>query len=1012
MAHRLATGGRLIDRAASLGFRWDGAKLTGLAGDTLASALLANDRVMVGRSFKYHRPRGVVAAGSEEPNALVGLGEGARFEPNARATVTELFDGLVARSQNAWPSLGFDVGALNGAVANLAPVFPAGFYYKTFMHPRPAWKHVFEPVIRRAAGLGKAPTEGDADAYEHFHVHVDVLVAGGGLAGLAAARAAGEAGARVLLCEQTPWLGGRALTETDAAIGGVSAAEWAAEQAAALEAMPNVTVRTRCMAAGLYDHGFALLEERVTDHDPRPASDVPRRRLWKVRARRIVVAAGAIERPLCFACNDVPGVMLAGAARDYIALWGVAPGARIGVFTLNDDGYRTALAAKAAGLESFVIDAREQAGGPLAAKAAEAGIPVRRGAAVSRAIGGKRLEAVEVAKLRASGRAGGDVETMEADCLAAAGGWSPVVHLWSHVGGKLRWDDAQAMFRPDPARAPMGADGAANVRIAGAANGDLTTAGTVAEGLRAGAEAAGEAGFARAVPDAPRVEEPGAAAGRTLWFTPGRGKYASGAKHFVDFQNDVTALDVELASREGYESVEHAKRYTTLGMATDQGKLSNIIGLAILADARGVEIPQVGTTTFRPPYQPIAIGAIAGRAQKALFKPIRRTPMQSWHEDRGAAWEPVGDWRRPYCYPAAGEDKHAAINREIGAVRKAAGLLDASTLGKIQVSGPDAGEFLDRIYTNKFSTLKPGRCRYALMCDENGFLFDDGVVVRLSEDAFLCHTTSGGSDRVHAWMEEWLQTEWFDLRVHTVNVTEQWAQIALAGPKAREIVQSLESDVDFSKDAMKFFDMAEGRLAGAPVRVYRISFSGELTFEIATPSGYGLALWEALMGAGAPHGLAPYGTEALHVLRAEKGFIAIGDETDGTVIPQDLGLDWAVSKKKADFIGKRGMERSHMTREDRKQLVGVLTEDPNLVLPDGCPAVEGLAAKPPTASLGHVTSTYWSPTLGRSIAFALVKGGRARLGETLLFNTGGTELAKATLVDPCFYDKEGTRQDV
>ena len=1012
MAHRLSAGGRLIDRETTLGFRFDGAPLRGFAGDTLASALLASDRVLLGRSFKYHRPRGLVGSGAEEPNALMGLGRGARFEPNAKATTTELFDGLEAESQNRWPSLAWDVGALNNAVAKVAPMFPAGFYYKTFIHPRRAWKHVFEPVIRRAAGLGKAPAAPDPDSYEHFHAYCDVLVAGGGIAGLAAARAAAEAGARVLLCEQTPWLGGRALAESDIVIDGEPAADWAAAQAAALAAMPNVAIRTRCMAAGLYDHGFALLEERLTDHLPAPDPALPRRRLWKVRATRTIAAAGAIERPLVFACNDVPGVMLASAVRDYMALWGVAPGRKIAVFTTGDEGYRTAIAAKAAGLDAVAIDPREETDGPLAAEAAAQGVEIRRGMAVTQALGGQRVEAVEIAKLRASGRSGGAVERIEADCVAMAGGWTPAVHLWSHVGGKLRWDDARTLFRPDPLRAPIGADGAANVMVAGAANGDLLTAPALAGALRMGAQAAADCGHEGRAPETPTVEEPGEGGFRPLWFAPGRGKYAAGTKHFVDFQNDVTASDVELAAREGYESVEHTKRYTTLGMATDQGKLSNINGLAILADARGAAIPDVGTTTFRPPYQPIAIGAIAGRAKGELFKPVRKTPIHAWHELHGAAWEPVGDWRRPYCYPSKGEDKHAAITREINAVREAAGLLDASTLGKIVVKGPDAGEFLDRIYTNKISTLKPHRCRYALMCDENGFLFDDGVVVRLSGDSFLCHTTSGGSDRVHAWMEEWLQTEWFDLNVYVANVTEQWAQLALAGPKARAILESLETDIDVSKDAFKFFDMREGHIAGAPVRVYRISFSGELSFEIATPSGYGQPLWDALMAAGAPHGLAPYGTEALHVLRAEKGFIAIGDETDGTVIPQDLGLDWAVSKKKADFIGMRGMQRSHMTAKDRKQLVGVLTEDPNLVLPDGCPAVEGLAAKPPTAALGHVTSTYWSPTLNRSIAMALIKGGRERIGETISFSTGGETLARATLVDPCFYDKEGSRQDV
>jgi sarcosine oxidase subunit alpha len=949
-----------------------------------------------------------VAAGVEEPNALVGLGRGPRFEPNARATTTELFEGLEAESQNHWPSLEFDVGAVNAAVATLAPVFPAGFYYKTFIHPRRAWKHVFEPVIRRAAGLGKAPREADADVYEQFHLYVDVLVAGAGVAGLAAARAAAEAGARVLIAEQSHLIGGRALGETDVAIDGRAAADWATGEAAALAALPNVTLLTRTQVAGLYDHGFALLEEKLGDHAPGAPI---RRRLWKVRAKRVVAAAGAFERPIAFACNDVPGVMLSTAVRDYLAVWGVAPGARLAVFTTNDDGYRTALAAHGAGLVATVIDAREAAAGALPDAARAAGVEVRAGTTLARALGGKRVEAVELATRRASGRAGGAVETLEVDAVAMAGGWTPAVHLFSHVGGKLRWDEARAMFVPDPARGPVGADGAVNVTCAGAAAGEMTTAEALAGGHAAGVRAAADCGFAAGAAPSWRVEEPGQGPGAPLWFAPGRGTYAHGTKHFIDFQNDVTAADVELAAREGYQSVEHAKRYTTLGMATDQGKLSNVNGLALLADALAAPIPQVGTTTFRPPWQPLSLGAIAGRAQGPLFKPVRKTPIHAWHEVNGAVWEPVGDWRRPYCFPRKGESKGDAVLREIGAVRSAAGLLDASTLGKLLVKGPDAAEFLDRVYTGALSSLKPGRCRYALMCNENGFLFDDGVVARLSDDAFLCHTTSGGAARAHAWLEEWLQTEWTDLRVYVADLTEQSAQIALAGPKARAILQALPSDIDFAAEAFAFFDWREGRIAGAPVRVYRISFTGELSYEIATPAGHGLALWEALLAAGAPHGLTPHGTEALHVLRAEKGFIAIGDETDGTVTPQDLGLDWAVSKKKPDFIGKRAQARSFLANPDRPQLVGLLTEAPKLVLPDGAQIVETLNPKPPTTAIGRVTSTYWSPTLGRSIALALLVRGRSRIGETVQVATGAETVA-AQVVDPVFYDKEGARQHV
>ncbi|MEM1346638.1 MAG: glycine cleavage T C-terminal barrel domain-containing protein, partial [Pseudomonadota bacterium] len=496
------------------------------------------------------------------------------------------------------------------------------------------------------------------------------------------------------------------------------------------------------------------------------------------------------------------------------------------------------------------------------------------------------------------------------------------------------------------------------------------------------------------------------------WFTPSLGKYRHGTKHWVDFQNDVTAADVRLAGREGYESVEHTKRYTTLGMATDQGKTSNINGLALLAEELGVTIPEVGTTTFRPPYTPISLGAIAGQARGPLFKAVRQTPMHAWHAEHGADFEPVAEWYRPYCYLRPSEGRSQAVGREVRGTRASVGMLDASTLGKIAVKGPDAAEFLDRIYTNKMSSLKPGRCRYGLMCTENGFLFDDGVVVRLSEDEYLLHTTSGGAERVHAHLEEWLQTEWWDLRVFVANVTEQWAQIAVAGPKARAVIEAAGTDIEVSAEALPFMGFAMGHIAGSPVRLYRISFSGELSFEIATPAGQGLALWRALLAAGAPFAIAPYGTEALHVMRAEKGFIMIGDETDGTVTPHDLGLSWAVSKKKPDFLGKRALERLDLVRPDRKQLVGLLTEDPATVLPDGAHAVAEVRPGQPMTTLGHVTSTYHSPTLGRSIAMALIAGGRARLGQTLDFPLEDGRVVRAKAVDPVFYDKEGSRQHV
>ncbi|MGG7566286.1 sarcosine oxidase subunit alpha family protein [Rhodovulum sp. DZ06] len=1005
MSRRLTAGGILVNREELIRGTVDGEVLAGHPGDTLASAMLASGRMLMGRSFKYHRPRGPVSAGWEEPNALFGIGAGGRYEPNLRATTVELREGLTAESQNRWPSLKFDVGEVND---RLSRVFPAGFYYKTFMHSLDAWEKVFEPVIRRAAGLGKAPTEPDPDAYEHFYWTADVLVVGGGIAGLAAARAAAEAGASVTLVEQNWWWGGRALVDAPV-IDGRPAGEWIDAQVAALSAMENVTLRLRTQAAGVHDHGYVILDERA----PEGADAVPgpRRRLWRVRAGRVITAQGAVERPLSFAGNDKPGVMLASAARDYAALWGVAVGARVVVVTNNDDGYRTALALAKAGVTvAAVIDPREGAQGPLARAASEAGIDVRQGMAIRKVEHDWwHVRGAYVCRANGTGAAS---ELVPCDAILMSGGWSPAVHLWSHCGGKLAWDEGTACFRPDPAQPPLGRDGQGFVLTAGTASGPLSTAGALSDAIRAGAHAAGDLGFGDGAPGAaPEVEEEAEAPMAPVWIMPAKAGADLRAKAFLDFQNDVKVSDVELAAREGYESVEHAKRYTTLGMATDQGKLSNINGLAILADALGKPIPQVGTTTFRPPWTPVPLAAIAGDARGELFKPTRKTPMDAWHDANGATWEAVGDWRRPFAYLREGEDVHAAVRREVIAARTGAAMLDASTLGKIIVSGPDAGVFLDRLYTNMMSTLKPGRCRYGLMCTEAGFLFDDGVVVRLSEDKFLCHTTTGGAGRVHAWMEEWLQTEWWDLRVWVMDATEQYAQVAVVGPKARDILRRL-GGMDVSREAIPFMGFAEGALGGIPARVHRISFSGELSFEIAVPAIHGQALWDRLLEAGMPSDVQPYGTEAMHVLRAEKGFIMIGDETDGTVTPQDLDLHWAVSKKKDDFIGKRGQMRADLVRADRRRLVGLLTETPGDRLPDGAPSVEDVQEDGRARMTGHVTSSYHSPTLGRSIAMALVEGGMDREGEVLTFSTGPGAVMRAKVVSPVFFDPKGEKQDV
>ncbi|MDU8912566.1 sarcosine oxidase subunit alpha family protein [Aestuariicoccus sp. MJ-SS9] len=1005
MSTRLATGGRLTDRSQQIKFTFNGKWLRGLKGDTLASALLANDQMLVGRSFKYHRPRGIVASGAEEPNALVNLGKGARFEPNQRATTTELFDGLAAASQNHWPSLEYDVGAVNNALSRF---LPAGFYYKMFMHPRPLWKHVYEPFIRQSAGLGKAPDAEtrDADRYEHFYAFVDLLIVGGGVAGLQAALTAGAAGAKVLLIEQDAHWGGRAPVD-GGEIDGVTPEDWVKKALEALEKMGNVRLRTRTMGAGVYDHGYVLGYERLTDHAPDQGG--PRHRLWRIRARQIITATGAIERPLSFAGNDIPGVMLASAVRDYVVNYGVSPGDRTVVVTNNDDAYRTALTLKKAGLEvPAIIDARTSGGGALMEEAKALGIRVETGRGIANVRGLKRVISVQIC---AQAGEGAVLDEIHCDAVAMSGGWSPVVHLWSHCGGKLTWDAQNAFFRPDASRAPTGHDGAPFVAAAGSANGhmhlntSLQDANTIAKSTLAAL------GLAPKTEAAPQAAAPDEAPLEPVWLMPQGAARKLRAKAWLDYQNDVKVTDVQLAAQEGFESVEHTKRYTTLGMATDQGKLSNINGLATLSHALGEDIPQVGTTTFRPPYTPISMGAIAGEARGDIFQPIRKTPMHDWHAANGADWEPVGHWRRPYCFQRDGESIEGAVHREVRATRDSLGLLDASTLGKILVKGPDAAKFLDMLYTNMMSSLKPGKCRYGLMCSENGFLTDDGVVARIDDETFLCHTTTGGADRIHAHMEEWLQTEWWDWKVYTANLTEQFAQIAVVGPNARKLLEKL-GGMDVSAEALPFMGWADGTLGGFPCRVYRISFSGELSYEIAVPANTGRAFWDRLLADGAEWGATPYGTEALHIMRAEKGFIMIGDETDGTIIPQDLGLDWAISKKKEDYLGKRAQQRSHMTDPARWKLVGLETTDGS-VLPDGAYAVaEGHNANGQLNTQGRVTSTYFSPTLGKGIAMGLVLNGPDRMGEVIEFARTDGGRVKAKIVSPVFFDPNGDKQNV
>jgi sarcosine oxidase subunit alpha len=1003
MSTRIASHGRLINRAKALSFTFNGKVMSGFAGDTLAASLLANDQMLMGRSFKYHRPRGVLASGGEEPNALINLGVESGFEPNARATTTETFAGLTAASQNHFPSLEFDVGAIN---SKLSRFLPAGFYYKMFIHPRSFWKHIYEPIIRHSAGLGKAPKARDQDSYEHYYHHCEVMVVGGGIAGLQAARSAAATGVRVLLVEQTANWGGRAPVD-GVLIEGMAAERWVAQTLKELAAADNVVIRNRTQGSGVYDHGYALAYERIADHTP--GDGRPRHRLWRVRCKQIVTATGAIERPLSFAGNDIPGVMLASAVRDYVVNFAVSPGDRTVVVTNNDDAYRTALCLLEAGLEvPLIVDARPEGGGALMGAVQAAGIRVALGRGIAKVKGGKRVTGVQLCTQAGEGAV---LEEVACDVVAMSGGWSPVVHLWSHCGGKLIWDAEQAMFRPDPDQPPLGADGAGFVKVAGLANGHLRSRPILEDAAEQGRSAGRAAGGKVKKAAVPMAEDADELALSPVWLMPQGASYALRSKAWLDFQNDVKVSDVQLAAQEGFESVEHAKRYTTLGMATDQGKLSNINGLAILSKSLNAQIPDVGTTTFRPPYTPISMASLAGEARGDLFQPVRKTPMHVWHDSHGADWEPVGAWRRPYAYPRGTETVAQAVEREVINTREKLGLLDASTLGKIIVKGPDAGKFLDMMYTNMMSTLKPGRCRYGLMCSENGFLSDDGVVARIDEQTWLCHTTSGGADRIHAHMEEWLQTEWWDWKVWVVNVTEQLAQVAVVGPNARKLLEKL-GGMDVSAESLPFMAWADGTIGGIDCRAYRISFSGELSYEIAVPANKGLAFWEMLIEAGAEFGAMPYGTECLHIMRAEKGFIMIGDETDGTVIPQDLGLSWAISKKKDDFLGKRAQQRSFMDNPDRWQLVGLEALDGS-VLEDGAYAIaEGTNANGQGNTQGRVTSTYYSPTLGRGIAMGLVHKGPNRMGEMISFTKIGASPVPAKIVSPVFYDPEGEKANV
>ncbi|MFJ8545859.1 sarcosine oxidase subunit alpha family protein [Streptomyces sp. NPDC093586] len=926
-----------IHRDKPLAFVFDGTEYQGYRGDTLASALLANGVVKTGTSIKLGRPRGIFSAGVEEPNAVVQI-EAPFPEPMLPATTVELYDGLVASS---------------------------------------------------LPGQGRLSTEPDPARYDAVHAHCDLLVVGAGPAGLAAAAAVARSGARVILADDRPEPGGSLL-------GTGELLDWVAETGRGLEAAPEVRVLHRTTVFGHYDDNHVLAVERRTNHLGADApAHVSRERVWRIRARRVVLATGAHERSLAFADNDRPGVMLAASARSYVNRHGVLPGRHAVVFTTNDSAYAAALDLVAAGVEvTAVVDTRS-APGPWADRTRQAGIEVLTGHAVTGTEGGERLTAVTVSPYGQTAPR----REFAVDLLLVSGGWNPVAHLFSQAGGTLRHDDSLGSFVPDTCRQA--------VETAGGANGVLDLAGALAQGAAAGARAIEAEGYTPVVPRLPEVAPVPQSPPLHVFLVPG----AAGAPRFVDLQRDVTVDDLARATGAGLRSVEHTKRYTTAGTANDQGKTSGVLSSGVVAELLGVDVSDLGTTTFRPPYAPVSFAALAGRHRGALLDPVRVTALHEWHVEHGARFEDVGQWKRPWYYPRDGEDMDTAVLRECRAAREGVAFMDASTLGKIDVQGPDAGVFLDRLYTNMMSTLKVGMIRYGVMCRADGMVFDDGTVIRLAPDRFLVTTTTGNAAAVLDWMEEWLQTEWPDLRVYCTSVTEQWATVALVGPRSREVLAQVAPTPAVDNESFPFMAWRDTVVAGIEARVCRISFSGELAYEINVSPWDAMTLWEALYEAGRPLGITPYGTEAMHVLRAEKGYPIVGQDTDGTVTPQDLGMSWVVSKKKPDFIGKRSHARADAVRPDRKHLVGLLPEDPGTLLPEGTHLVaDRVLPAPPVPMLGHVTSSYRSAALGRTFALALVKGGRDRIGERL-YAPVGDRVVPVTVTGPVLYDPEGARRD-
>jgi sarcosine oxidase subunit alpha len=986
-----------IDEKTKVSFKFNEKIYFGFKGDTLASALLANNIHLVGRSFKYHRPRGIMTAGSEEPNAIVQVGKDkAITEPNVRATEIEIYDGLEASSQNCWPNVNFDIGAINNL---LSPFLPAGFYYKTFMWPASFWEK-YEYFIRHSAGLGKSPTKPDTDIYDHRNVHFDVLVIGGGLSGIMAAKTAAKNNLKTLLVDEKNELGGSTIYQDSKSfkIENEKPSEWLKNEIKELKELDNLEIKIRTSVAAYHGYNFLLARENLTDHlSANKKKGKIRQRLFKIRAKKVIIATGSIERPLIFNNNDRPGIMLSSAVKKYVDYYGVVPGRNVVFFTNNDSAYESAISLMNKGITvAGIIDVRERSSSMIIKEAEELGIKVYWSHTVIDTKGYKKINEVSIMEMSKDNQSVvGTKINIKSDCLAMSGGWTPAVHLFTQSGGKLKFNEDDQTFIPT--RNPS------NQISIGSCNGDFELdkiINNLSNSLKSflGIEKTNFENL-NIVCSKDEIK-------KNIWLLPSY-KAIGKTKPFVDYQNDATANDIKLALREGFRSIEHVKRYTTTGMGTDQGKLGNMHALGIIADTAGVKMGELGTTTFRPPYTPLTFGTIVGRNVGEYFDIFRRTAMNDWHLENKAEFENVGQWKRAWYYPVNGENMNQAVQRESKAARDSAGILDASTLGKIDIQGTDASEFLNRIYTNAWSKLAIGKCRYGLMLNEDGMVYDDGVTTRLGENHYLMTTTTGGAANVLNKLEDFLQTEWPELNVYLTSVTDHYATTSICGPNSKKILNKIIPNTDLSNKNFPHMSFKNVQIENINCRIMRISFTGEQSYEINVQANYGKAIWEKFIDAGKEFNITPYGTEAMHLLRAEKGFIIVGQDTDGTMTPIDLQMDWIVSKKKYDFIGKRSLYRSDTMREDRKQLVGLLTDNPNIVLEEGAQIVSELNQNP-IQMLGHVTSSYFSPNLNKSIALAVVKGGKVMLGKKL-FIPMDDKVINVTVANPIFFDEENKR---